>query len=209
MRLHHSIAVVATLAAGSAFAQFGNPAGMMPGTVESQPGTPAPNQANPQDRLFVKLAGMGNAGEAELARLAGSRATGASAKAYARRMAQEHAAATSRLAGVARPLGIPVPAEPDPDQKATRARLEATQGMAFDAAYLQSQVMDHQKTVQLLQWELSNGQDASVQAYAKEMLPGVLDHLRTAQGLLAESTGAGLQGLAATQPLEPTTAPRR
>lgn len=211
MRHHLCIAgsLALSLTAGPAMAQFGNPAGMLPGTVESQPGTPAPNQANAQDRLFIKLVGMGNAGEVELARLADSRGASAASKAYARRMAQDHATAATRLAGVARPLNIAVPNEPDPDQKATRARLDGLQGAALDAAYLQSQLIDHQKTVQLLQWEISNGQDASVQAYAKEMLPIVLDHLRTAQGLLAETTGAGPQGLAKTQPLAPATAPPR
>jgi putative membrane protein len=177
------------LTASSAFAQFGNPAGMMPETPEARPGVPAP-YANVQDRLFVKLLGMGNAGEVAAGRLAGSRARHAGVKTFARRMVDDHGGAARRLEAVAKPLNLPVPTEPDPDQKAAQARLEQLEGAAFDAAYLQAQLVDHQKSVILLHWVISNGQDAGIQSFAKETLPAVQDHLRHVQALMAEVTGA-------------------
>ncbi|HEY0821514.1 MAG TPA: DUF4142 domain-containing protein [Rhizobacter sp.] len=167
MTLRHLLSIAlgcAGCAAMPALAQFGNPGFQLPGTVEAQPGVPAPNQYNTVDRLFVKLLGAGNA--------------------------------APRLAAVARTMNLPANPEPDPDQKAARARLEGLQGAAFDAAYLQSQLIDHQKTVQLLIWQIGQGQDAALQSLAMELLPTVVDHLREAQALYAEHTGAGLQGLA-------------
>ena len=193
-------ALAAAVTAAPAWAQFGNPAGMLPGTVESQPGVPASGQPNVQDRLFIHLMGMGNTGEVALSRLADRRATHDAVKAHARQMQRDHADAGSRLAAVAKPLGIGVPKEPDPDQKAAQARLEGLKGTAFDAAYLQNQLIDHQKTVLLLTWEISNGQEASVQAFAKETLPTVMGHLQHVQTLLAEVTAAGPQGLGRTTP---------
>lgn len=178
------------LSASSAFAQFGNPAGLLPETPESRPGVPAPGYANVQDRLFVKLLGMGNAGEVAAGRLADGRARHAGVKTFARRMVDDHGAAARRLEAVAKPLSLPVPAEPDPDQKAAQARLEGLNGAAFDAAYLQAQLVDHQKAVILLHWVIANGQDAGLQSFAKETLPAVQDHLRHVQSLLAEVTGA-------------------
>lgn len=199
MRTAHVLALALGCAIAPAFAQFGNPGFMLPGTVESQPGVPAPSQYNTVDRLFVKLVGMGNAGEVALARLADGRAARPSTRNFAHRMANDHGSAGPRLAAVARAMNLPVNPEPDLDQKAALARLQSLQGAAFDAAYLQSQLIDHQKTVQLLLWEIGQGQDAALQALARELLPAILDHLRVAQALYAEASGAGMQGLAAAE----------
>lgn len=205
MRIPHLLAFALCCASAPALAQYGNPGFMLPGTAEAQPGVPAPGQYNTVDRLFVKLVGMGNAGEVEIGKLADARANRPGTRTFARRMAQDHGNAAPRLAAAARAMNLPASPEPDPDQKATRARLDALQGAAFDSAYLQSQLVDHQKTAQLLQWEIAQGQDASLQALARELLPAVLDHLREAQALYADATAAGLQGLAAAQtPAEPS-----
>jgi putative membrane protein len=196
-------------AAMPAHAQFGNPGFQVPGTVQAQPGVPAPNPYNTVDRLFVKLLGAGNAGEVALAKLADAKASRTGTRGFARRMAQDHGQAAPRLAAVARTMNLPATPESDADQKATHARLEALQGPAFDAAYLQSQLIDHQKTVQLLVWQIGQGQDAALQAFAKELLPTVMDHLREAQALYAESTGAGLQGLAVADLPDEGTSRRR
>lgn len=188
MRITITTAAV-LLSASSAFAQFGNPGGLMPDTPEARPGVPAPGHANVQDRLFVKLMGMGNAGEVAAGRLADGKARNAGVKSFARRMVDDHGAAARRLESVAKPLNLPVPAEPDPDQKAAQARLEGLDGAAFDAAYLQAQLVDHQKAVILLHWVIANGQDAGLQSFAKETLPAVQDHLRHVQALMAEVSG--------------------
>lgn len=208
MRIPHIFALALCCAGSPVLAQFGNPGFMQPGTVEAQPGVPAAGQYNGVDRLFVKLLGMGNAGEVALAQLADARASRAGVRDFARRMAQDHASAAQRLAAAARAMNLPASPEPDPDQKAARARLEGLQGPAFDAAYLQSQLIDHQKTVQLLQWEIGQGQEASLQALAKELLPVVFDHLRQVQALYGEFTGAGPQGLAVAAPPDAATARR-
>lgn len=197
MSIRSLILLPLALAALPAAAQFGNPAGVLPGTPEARPGVPAPGHANVPDRLFVKLVGMGNAGEVQLARFAETRAANREVKAFATQMVREHTAMGDKLAAVARSLNLALPNDIDPDQKAARARLETLQGSAFDAAYLQAQLVDHQKTVTLLLWEIASGQDASLQALAKESLPTVMDHLRHVQHLLGDVTAAGLQGLAA------------
>ncbi|RWM85344.1 MAG: DUF4142 domain-containing protein, partial [Mesorhizobium sp.] len=45
---------------------------------------------------------------------------------------------------------------------------------------------DHQKTVQLLEWEIGSGQDADLQHFASETLPTVLEHLKLARDIKAE-----------------------
>lgn len=199
MNVKTIVTAVSLLAVGPLFAQQGNPAGMMPGNVEAKPGTPAPGQYNPQDRLFIQLAGMGNLGEADAGRLADTRASHPGVKSFARRMVAEHSSTNAKLADIAKQRNLSLPGEPQPDQKAVKTHLETLNGAAFDQAYLRTQLIDHQKTVQLLEWEISNGQHAALQRLAMDTLPAVVEHLRMVQALLAETTGAPAQGLAASQ----------
>jgi hypothetical protein len=67
-----------------------------------------------------------------------------------------------------------------------RAKLEDMTGAVFDLTYMQGQVIDHQKAVVLLQWEIGQGQDAPMQQWAAATLPVVLGHLEMAKKLLAE-----------------------
>ena len=71
-----------------------------------------------------------------------------------------------------------------------RNQLASLDGAGFDDAYLRGQLVEHQKTAQLLQWEMSNGQQAPLQRFAASTLPTVLDHVGHVQQLLAELTGA-------------------
>lgn len=197
-----SIVALAALAlvALPARAQLGNPGMTDPATAEARPGTPAPGETNPQDRLFLKLAAMGNLGEVEAGHLALTKSSNPRVQAFARQMTEDHSATREKLDRLARDRRLPAPTTPQPDQQAARQRLESLSGRAFDAAYLETQLVDHQKTVQLLEWEIGSGQDAAVQQLAKDTLPAVLEHLRQVQTLMAETTGAPPQGLA-TMPM--------
>jgi putative membrane protein len=180
------IIVAAMAFAMPAAAQLGNPGFVMPGTPQGAPGVPAPNHANTQDRLFALLLGAGGAAEVDFGRLAGSKAQSEAVKEFARRMVQDHTKSNGELASLANAAQIPLPGELDPDQKDMRAKLVSLTGAAFDLTYMQGQVIDHQKTVILLQWEIGQGQDAPMQQWASATLPVVLGHLEMAKTLLAE-----------------------
>jgi putative membrane protein len=82
-----------------------------------------------------------------------------------------------------------LPDELDPDHQRQRAELEELEGAEFDLAYMRGQIVDHQKTVQLLIWEIGSGQDAEIQRFAAATLPTVLRHLEMARDLTAELKG--------------------
>jgi putative membrane protein len=180
------IIVAAMALAMPAVAQLGNPGFVTPGTPQSAPGVPAPNHANTQDRLFARLLAVGGAAEVDFGRLAGSKAQSEAVKEFARRMVQDHTKANAELASLANAAQIPLPGEMDPDQKDMRTKLESAAGALFDLTYMQGQVINHQKTVILLQWEIGQGQDAPMQQWASATLPVVLGHLEMAKSLLAE-----------------------
>jgi putative membrane protein len=189
-------------------AQIGNPAGLKPGSEEKAPGMPAPNEENTQDRLFVQLVAAGGLAEVEAGKLAAAKGGSEAVKSFGQMMVQDHSKAGEQLAALAGESGIPMPTGPTPDQSAMRARLDSLQDKAFDIAYLRGQLVEHQKTVQILEWEISNGQAAKLQRFAADTLPTVFGHLEMIQRHLSELTGAAPQGLAAATVVAAKAAPR-
>jgi putative membrane protein len=61
--------------------------------------------------------------------------------------------------------------------------LSALRGTEFDLKYIDAQIKDHQKAVQLLVHEIGSGQHAGVRQLAANTLPGVLEHLEMARAL--------------------------
>jgi len=188
------IAIGLTLIPFYGWAQFGNPAGMAPGTKMEAPGKPAPGQTNYQDWLFVSLAAAGGMAEVDLGALAAGRAASDGVKTFARRMVEDHTEANRKLKEIAEGANVTLPDAVDPDQARMKADLEKLQGAEFDSAYMQGQVTNHQKTVQLLTWQIGSGQNAELQKFAAQTLPTVMAHLEMARMLQARLAGESAVG---------------
>jgi putative membrane protein len=176
---------VALLAAPAA-AQMGNPGFMAAGTKLDPSGAPAPHQPNNTDKLFVQLVGEGGLAEVALADLAVGKAATESVKGFAQRMQADHGAANEKLADLAKAAGIDPPTGLDGEHQAMLHDLDGMAVADFELAYMRGQVVDHQKTVQLLEWEVGSGQEPDLQRFAGEVLPTVLDHLAMARGIVDE-----------------------
>jgi putative membrane protein len=170
------------LLATPAFAQGGNPGFMTPGT--------GPQQPNNTDRLFVRGAAIGGMAEVELGKLAQQEAQNGAVHDFALRMVEDHGKANDRLVGLAKEDGVVVPDALDQKHQATLDQLKRLSSAAFDRAYIAGQVADHQKTAQLLEYEIGSGQDVELKSFASEILPIVLQHLQMAQDIQAELTGS-------------------
>lgn len=181
------------LLSGSAVAQIGNPAGMGVDTKMSKPGVPAPHQTNNQDRLFAQLVTAGGLAEVELGNLASGKAKADAVKQFAEMMVRDHKNANGKLKDLADAAKIPLQTGLDPDHQVVRDHLDKLNDEAFDVAYIKAQIVDHQKTAQLLAWEISLGEDGEMQRLAALMLPTVLDHLRRAQEINGMLTGAAVR----------------
>jgi putative membrane protein len=173
--------------------QSGNPAGDAPDTPGAESGHPGMH-ANDADHLFVQEASLGGMAEVEAGKLAEQRAQRPEVKDFARQMVADHTKANDSLRSLEKTTKMAAPKDLDMDHKVMRAQLSGLKGAAFDQAYVRAQVMDHQKTAQLLEWEIGSGQSDPVKGYAKATLPIVLDHLQHAQRLLTELTSAGNRG---------------
>ncbi|MBY3130664.1 DUF4142 domain-containing protein [Rhizobium laguerreae] len=200
-RVLFTVSVV--LAGSSALGQIGNPAGMGVDTRMARPGVPAPHQTNNQDRLFAQLAAVGGLAEVELGNLASGKAKADAVKQFADMMVRDHSDANTKLKELADAAKSTLPDQLDPEHALLRDRLQKLEASAFDAAYIKAQIVDHQKTAQLLAWEISMGEDGDLQRLASSLLPVVLDHLRRAQEINGLLTGASVrlppETLAATE----------
>src|SRR3954469_9167900 len=205
IRVLTACAVTALLVAAPAWAQqtgAGNPAGASPGVPQKAPGTPAMNQPNDADAIFVRAIAIGGRAEVIFAQLAEQRTQVTAIRQFAQRMVQDHTKANNRLIELARQAGLPIPEELDQDHRTERTSIEGLSGTAFDNAYIRGQITDHQQAVQLLEFEIVSGQDRALKQFAFETLPIVMQHLTSAQALAAEITGAATREM--TPPREGT-----
>jgi putative membrane protein len=164
--------------------ETGNPAVLAPDTPKAEIGKPD-GRMNTVDQTVLRQAALGGMTEVDLGKLAAQRASSDAVKQFANRMLEDHGKANQRVLRLAKAGGVPLPKEPDPDQKAVRAQLEKLSGSSFDVAYMASQVGDHQKTAHLLEHAITGGQNPDTKAFAVETLPVVLKHLEQAKQIHA------------------------
>lgn len=179
----------------AAAAQMGNPGFMSPDTGTDDAGRPRGDRTNAADILFVQLVGEGGLAEVSLGELARDKGASDAVKAFGAGMAKEHGAANDKLAGIAKEAGVAVPDALNAEHATTRDDLDGMDAATFDLAYMRGQVVDHQKTAQLLAWEITSGQDAGLQRFAADSLPAVLDHLAAARGIVEELSLAKIAGV--------------
>lgn len=168
---------------------FTNPAFANPDTPGLLAGRPTAGVPNTTDVVFLKQLAIGNRAEVELGRLAQERSSVASIDTFAAHMVKDHSAAGERLAAAARAAKVELPQGLDAEHEAARGQLNALRGSEFDVHYVASQMKDHQKAVQLLIYEIGQGQHAGTRQFAAETLPAVMGHLEMVQAVHAELAG--------------------
>lgn len=153
-----------------ASAQAPNPGFVSPDTKLNQSGSPAPSQTNNTDKLFLQLALSGNSVELSMAEQAEKYAKSDRFKSFVSRMRNDHGRMAEKLKALANAVRLPPPPVPP-----------APPPVESEAAYWQSQIIDHQKMIQLLSWEIGSGEYVELQNYAQQMLPVILQHLDQAR----------------------------
>jgi putative membrane protein len=142
---------------------------------------PAKDHSNVQDKLFVRQAAVGGRAEVELGQLAQRKGVDQAVKDFGERMVADHGKANDRLSRLSRDVSSEIPDGLDPEHETIRRELNELSGADFDIAYFASQIRDHQKTANLLQWHISYGQNQPIVNYSIETLPTVMAHLETAK----------------------------
>jgi len=140
------------------------------------------------DRDFYAKAAAGGMAEVETGALAQLKGHSAAVRDFGEMMVRDHTKANDNLKLIAGRQNIELPTEPDAKHKAKKQELEAVSGAAFDTAYIQAQVADHEATESLLKQEIESGTDAEAKAWAREALSTVTAHLKRARELSRDMT---------------------
>jgi putative membrane protein len=173
------------------------------GASSAQPSSTAQRSATAvpaADQEFIKEAAAGGMAEVELGKLASQKATDPQVKQFAEKMVTDHGKANDELKKLAEEKNITLPTAIDAQHKATHDRLEKLSGAAFDRAYVQDMLQDHQKDVSEFRKQASSAKDADVKAWAAKTLPTLEQHLTQVQSLSRSVVG--------TSGTQPGTSPR-
>jgi putative membrane protein len=131
----------------------------------------------------------GNLAEIELARLATTRGQSQAVRRYGHMLVKDHSDANFLLRGMAVGKRVLVPGELRPEDRRKVQRLSGLSGRAFDQAFLQQMITDHQEAIQMYETFIQRGTDPDLLDYARKTLPHLREHLRVARA-------GGLHGLA-------------
>jgi putative membrane protein len=173
--LFYAASLAALLAAGPALAQNQN--------------------AQNADKRFIDHVARDGQAEVELAQLAEKKGVSPQVKALAQHLAADHTKANQQLQQIAQKEGVKVPQGAEKEKSATLTKLEKLNGAAFDRAFLEEQVQDHQKDIQFFQHEATTLQNPQLKSFAQQTLPVLQRHLQMAQQAEAQmGSGSSVKG---------------
>jgi putative membrane protein len=145
------------------------------------------------DQEFARKVAAGGHAEVELAKLAQQKGSSDEVKKFASRLEADHMKANDELMKLASQKKWNLPAEPTPDQKDQKAKLEKMSGNAFDKAYVDLMVTNHRTNIPMFEREASKGADTDLKQFASNTLPTLKEHLE-----LALKTQRAVAGTSAT-----------
>lgn len=138
------------------------------------------------DIYFMQTASYSNWAEVVAGGIASANGNKDSVKMFGSMMVEDHGKAEAKLTSLAGSLNVDIPQEPDAEHKAKAAVLKTLSGYTFDTAYINGQVIDHQKTIAAFNDEISGGSNHAVVNYAKTNLPTIKMHLEEALNIQAQ-----------------------
>lgn len=163
--------------------------GGLSGGANPQPASPAmPNtsasgetQITPADEDFMKEVAKANQLEIDAAKLGQDKAQSPDVKEFAAQLEQDHSEALNELRRVA--IDTSVVLETERAEKASAQNKFGNQtGRAFDRAWLQSMIEDHQKDIADFERQANNA-TGELKEFIDKTLPVMREHLQKAEQL--------------------------
>lgn len=146
--------------------------------------TAAPGKdASASERDFVEKAARAGNAEIELSQLALQTSKNEQVRVYAERMVKDHTAAARELKAIVSRRGVALPTAVDAAHKKLLDQLAKMDNKAFDAAYMDQMIADHERAVALFRHQSEHGKDEDLRAYAAKTLPHLQHHQQTARDI--------------------------
>ncbi|ONI74061.1 hypothetical protein BWI15_11850 [Kribbella sp. ALI-6-A] len=155
-----------------------------------------------QDRVFLRGAHQSNLAEIATGKLAQSKGSSAEVKELGALLIADHTKLDASLRKVAAAANVSLPQQPNAEQRALQAKLQAASGDEFDAMFVAGQLEGHAKAMALGEKEISAGSEPAVVNAAKASAPVIASHhekfMAAARSLgLPDSVDSGTSGVAA------------
>lgn len=155
-------------------------------TVLAEMAVAAEDNHVPLPAEFINRAATSGTYEIEASRLALTRSSSATIKAFAQTMIIDHAKAAEELKAAAG--RFPIPEELDSAHQDLMQRLSAAAADVFDKTYWQQQTDAHKEAVSLFTLYSANGENGAVKGFAAKTLP-ILQHHQTMLGQMEAQFG--------------------
>jgi|SRR5581483_7110222 len=139
-----------------------------------------------KDKKFIENAAAGGIVEVNLGKLASEKASMDDVKQFGQKMVDDHTKASEELKQLAQSKSVDLKdGEENGTKEAqkTSVKLSKNNGAAFDKAYIDDMVDDHEKDVKEFEKASKDAEDADVKAWAAKTLPTLQMHLQMAKDL--------------------------
>src|SRR4051812_24582853 len=147
-----------------------------------------------QDTTWMVAAHQSNLTEIAAGNAAAAQATTDKVRQLGEMFVTMHTQLDADLTAAADQLGVTLPDSPTPAQQQTLATVQAQQGVAFDSAWLASQVSGHRATLEATHTEQQGGSDGAVLALANAAEPVIAQHLEQVTAASGGSTELAATG---------------
>jgi putative membrane protein len=145
----------------------------------------AQDAITPKDQQFLMTAAEAQKGEVALGQMAMERAETEKVKQLAQRMVEDHTKAGQEVRKLAEAAGITLPDKPSVDLQTLSDTYSNLSGTAFDRAYLQHEVKDHQKKIAEFKKQTKKLENPEIKQWASGTLPVLKEHLVVAKSVSA------------------------
>lgn len=140
---------------------------------------------------FTQKAYMGSMAEVQLGELAKKKASNKEVKKFAEMMIKDHGNANKELKSIAQKQNMKVPDSISMEMKNMMKELQKQSGKAFDKAYMNNMVKEHEKAAELYQQAVNDLTNQELKKYAQKTMKVIEGHLEQAQSIsrtLGEAT---------------------
>jgi putative membrane protein len=147
-------------------------------SAQSEPSTAA---LGPVDTYFVTQTSLGTPFQVDSGNLAVTKGTTQAIRDYAQLMVSSHVAVNNALDAVLRKKpAVPPPTLLKAAYSTMISSLEHEDGKTFDSDYITGKVNYQNANVALYKYEIANGADPDLKAFAEQTLSKIEDHLQRA-----------------------------
>lgn len=143
------------------------------------------------DADFVRQAIQGDSTEIAMGQLAEQKGSTEAVRFFGQTLVRDHTKAKQDMMNQAKQASAPVDDTQGPDADAIKAKLSTLSGMAFDGAFADAMINDHQKDIALYRRE-ADMNDGAFSTLAAQQLPVLDKHLQMAEDIRKSEAGGAL-----------------